>query len=118
MIMIPYINKFFDRTSADALSNFVLTLPHERQRNRMNTKSFLRRVSYPGWSPLTKNHGNYAKNRIETAPRPVRQFADAISKYACKLLTVSNSPRWRPFWGSAAAKFRIRERPRKYQEKR
>src|SRR5271169_4502034 len=46
-----YIADFYSQPRADALLEFIRTLPSVRPRNARNAKSSLRRLSFPGYAP-------------------------------------------------------------------
>jgi hypothetical protein len=83
-----YVPDFYARSEADALFEFVRSLPFVRPKNKRNHKSLLRRLSFPGYSPpLTGVHtaSRYgAPELIDTAPQLYKDLSARLTAYAGK----------------------------------
>jgi hypothetical protein len=86
--MIPYIEEFYSLDEADQLFDFIRTQPHVRPRNKRNNKSFLRRLSFPGYSPPLTGHHTASRygmaGSLEDAPQPYKDLAARLTAYAGK----------------------------------
>jgi alkylated DNA repair dioxygenase AlkB len=79
--MIPYVEKFLEKQYADDLFEFLRTGPHFRPRNARNG-TYLRRVSYYGWSPIPNARGGYDTLSLGTMPEIVKQLRRQLTDFA------------------------------------
>jgi len=82
-----YIENFFTEHEADEMFLQLRALPHERNRNKMyGGQNFLRRLSFPGWSPEKEHRpaGQYKTEDFEGAPDFIKAASAKLSDYAGK----------------------------------
>jgi len=89
--MIPYIEDVYSPEEATAYFDFIRVLPSVRPHNARNKTSFLRRLSFPGYSPpLTHRHDNHkagydVRGIVENAPAEYKMCAARITEYAASV---------------------------------
>jgi hypothetical protein len=89
--MIPYIEDVYSPEAAMSLFDYIRMQPHVRPRNARNKTSFLRRLSYPGYSPpLIRNSPNHkagydVAGLVDDAPDEYKQLAARITEYAASV---------------------------------
>ena len=83
-----YIEDFYTRSEADALLEFIKTLPSVRPKNKRNDKSFLRRLSFPGYSPSLDDSRTAARYHISgpvlNAPQLYQELSSRLTAFAGK----------------------------------
>jgi alkylated DNA repair dioxygenase AlkB len=81
---IPYFGKFLTRPEADNLFAFLQTLEHGREKNKRNNSSVLRRVSYPGWSPIGSHRpaAGYKTLPLEAMPDEIKELSAKLTTFA------------------------------------
>jgi hypothetical protein len=92
--MIPYIEDFYSPEEANALFDFIRELPYVRPRNLRNKTSFLRRLSFPGYSPplsysTNQQHhtaGYDVAGLVDDAPAEYKELAARLTAYAGKTI--------------------------------
>lgn len=84
--MIPYIENFLTEYEADELFEALLALGGKREKNKRNNISYLRRISYPGWSPELDHRpaAQYTTVPYDTAPDFIKVLADKLTAFAGK----------------------------------
>jgi len=81
---IPYFGKFLTRPEADNLFAFLQTLEHGREKNKRNNSSVLRRVSYPGWSPIGSHRpaAGYKTLPLDAMPDEIKELSAKLTTFA------------------------------------
>jgi hypothetical protein len=85
-IVIPYIENFLTEYEADELFESLLALGGNREKNKRNNTSYLRRISYPGWSSELGHcpAAQYTTVPYDTAPDFIKNLADKLTAFARK----------------------------------
>ncbi len=71
---------------ADELFESLMALPGTREKNKRNNNSYLRRVTYPGWTTELGHRpaAQYKTASYDTAPDFIKTLADKLTAYAGK----------------------------------